>query len=56
MHTRKNGSALVKGSLSCWFFILTVLVLIMGGKRSDEGKKGFVLNFKKKVSLKHLVL
>lgn len=45
----------MKGSLSCWFFILTVLVLIMGGERSDEVRKGFVLNFKKKISLKHLV-
>lgn len=45
----------MKGSLSCWFFILTALVLIMGGERSDEVRKGFVLNFKKKISLKHLV-
>lgn len=53
MHPKENGTALIRGSLSRRFFILTLV--LTRGERSDKGKKCSVLNFKKKLSLKHLV-
>lgn len=53
MHTKKNGTALIRGSLSRRFFILTLV--LTRGERSYKGKKCSVLNFVKKLSLKHLV-